>query len=149
MVTTSQSSPNFSSLTNFSSPLQAFKQSLKDYRVQNNQVRQSVLEEIVVEKVHPSVNSKAKRLLDILGAIVGLAITAIILIPLSILIQLDNPGPVLYSQIRCGYKGKPFRIWKFRSMVKDADKLKHLVNNEAQGLIFKNENDPRITRVGG
>ena len=149
MVTTSQSSPNFSSLTNFSSPLQSFKQSLKNCRVQNNQVRQSVLEEIVVEKVHPSVNSKAKRLLDILGAIVGLAITAIILIPLSILIQLDNPGPVLYSQIRCGYKGKPFRIWKFRSMVKDADKLKHLVNNEAQGLIFKNENDPRITRVGG
>ena len=149
VVTTSQSSPNFSSLTNFSSPLQAFKQSLKDYRVQNNQVRQSVLKEIVVEKVHPSVNSKAKRLLDILGAIVGLAITAIILIPLAILIQLDNPGPVLYSQIRCGYKGKPFRIWKFRSMVKDADKLKHLVNNEAQGLIFKNENDPRITRVGG
>ena len=113
--------------------------------MQNNQVRPSVSE---VDNVHPSVNCKVKRLLDILGALAGLAITAIIAIPLAILIQLDNPGPILYNQIRCGYKGKTFRIWKFRSMIKDADKLKHLVSNEAQGLIFKNENDPRITRVG-
>ena len=147
VVTTSQSSPNFSSTT-LSSPLQAFKQNLQDCRrVQNSPVRQSVLEE-VVETVHPSVHSKAKRLLDILGATVGLMITAIVGIPLALFIQLDNPGPVLYSQIRCGYKGKTFRIWKFRSMVKDADKLKHLVSNQAQGLIFKNENDPRITRIG-
>lgn len=145
MVTTSQSSPNLSNPPNFSSPFQAFKQSFKGCRVQNRQVRQSVLE---VATVHPSVHSKAKRLLDILGALVGLAITVIIAIPLAIFIQLDNSGPILYSQIRCGYKGKTFRIWKFRSMIKDADKLKHLVNNEAQGLIFKNENDPRITRVG-
>ncbi|MDJ0704855.1 MAG: sugar transferase [Leptolyngbyaceae cyanobacterium MO_188.B28] len=147
MVTTSQSSPNFPSST-LSSPLQALKQSLQDCTIQTSQVRQSILEEEVVEPVHPSVHSKAKRLLDILGAIVGLAITFIVAIPLSIVIQIDNPGPVFYSQIRCGYRGKTFRIWKFRSMVKEADKLKHLVNNEAQGLIFKNENDPRITRIG-
>ena len=116
--------------------------------MQNNQVRPNVENVEVVDNVHPSVNSKAKRLLDILGALAGLAITAIIAMPLAILIQLDNPGPILYNQIRCGYKGKTFRIWKFRSMIKDADKLKHLVSNEAQGLIFKNENDPRITRVG-
>lgn len=98
--------------------------------------------------VHLSVHSKVKRLIDIVGALVGLAITGIILVPLAIAIYIDNPGPILYSQIRCGLQGKTFRIWKLRSMIQDADKLKHLVNNEAKGLIFKNENDPRITRVG-
>ncbi|MBW4680418.1 MAG: sugar transferase [Microcoleus vaginatus WJT46-NPBG5] len=100
------------------------------------------------QELHPSVTNKAKRLLDILGALVGLAIAIVFAIPVAFLMQLDNPGPILYSQIRCGYKGKKFRIWKFRSMVVGADRLKHLVNNEANGHIFKNENDPRITRVG-
>jgi lipopolysaccharide/colanic/teichoic acid biosynthesis glycosyltransferase len=99
--------------------------------------------------VHLSVTSKAKRMIDILGALVGLGITAVIMIPLAIAIELDNPGPILYSQIRYGLNGRSFRIWKFRSMVVGADKLKHLVNNEAKGHhIFKNEHDPRITRVG-
>jgi lipopolysaccharide/colanic/teichoic acid biosynthesis glycosyltransferase len=99
-------------------------------------------------QVHPSAHSKVKRFIDIVGALVGLVITGIILVPLAIAIYIDNPGPILYSQVRCGLQGKTFRIWKLRSMIKDADKLKHLVNNEAKGLIFKNENDPRITRVG-
>jgi lipopolysaccharide/colanic/teichoic acid biosynthesis glycosyltransferase len=99
--------------------------------------------------VHPSVISKVKRTIDILGACVGLGITAVIIIPLTIAIQIDNPGPIFYSQIRCGLKGRSFRIWKFRSMVVEAERLKHLVNNQAKGNhIFKNENDPRITRVG-
>lgn len=98
--------------------------------------------------VHPSVTSKAKRLIDIVGALVGLSITGMVAIPVAIAVRFDNPGPIFYSQIRCGLKGKPFRIWKFRSMVMNADKLKHLVNNEAKGGIFKNKNDPRITRVG-
>ncbi len=97
---------------------------------------------------HPSVTSKAKRLIDILGGIVGLGITAAIAIPVAIAMQLDNPGPVFYSQIRCGLHGRQFRIWKFRSMVVGAEKLQHLVKNQAKGHIFKNENDPRITRVG-
>lgn len=97
---------------------------------------------------HPSTSSILKRCLDIVGAIVGLLITAVLFIPIAIAIQLDNPGPILYSQVRCGHRGRTFRIWKFRSMVTNADALKHLVENEAQGLVFKNKNDPRITRVG-
>lgn len=97
---------------------------------------------------HPSVTSFLKRCLDIAGGLIGVLIMLIMLVPIAIAIQLDNPGPVFYSQIRCGYRGQPFRIWKFRSMVANADDLKHLVENQAQGLIFKNENDPRITRVG-
>ncbi len=97
---------------------------------------------------HQSVHNPIKRFVDIVGALIGLAFTAIIFIPIAISIQLDNPGPVLYSQLRCGVKGRPFRIWKFRSMVTNADKLKHLVNNQAKGSIFKNKHDPRVTAVG-
>ena len=97
---------------------------------------------------HRSVNSKAKRFIDILGGLVGLTITILIAIPIAIAMQLDSPGPVLYSQIRCGLNGKRFRIWKFRSMIVNAEEKKHLVKNQAQGHIFKNDNDPRITRLG-
>jgi lipopolysaccharide/colanic/teichoic acid biosynthesis glycosyltransferase len=99
-------------------------------------------------QLHPSVTSKVKRGIDIAGALVGLTITAVITVPIAIAMQLDNPGPVFYSQMRCGVRGKTFRIWKFRSMVTDADRLKHLVRNEASGGIFKSRNDPRVTRVG-
>jgi lipopolysaccharide/colanic/teichoic acid biosynthesis glycosyltransferase len=101
-----------------------------------------------VPEVHISVINPIKRLIDIVGALVGLAITAIIAIPIAIAIQFDNPGPILYSQVRCGVRGRPFRIWKFRSMVIGADQLQHLVNNQAKGNIFKNKNDPRVTRIG-
>lgn len=100
------------------------------------------------KQVHPSIHSKLKRLIDIVGALVGLTIVGLLIIPVAIAIQLDNPGPIFYSQIRCGLYGRTFRIWKFRSMVVEADRLKHLVNNQAKGNIFKNRNDPRITRVG-
>ena len=98
--------------------------------------------------VHRSVTSRYKRLIDIVSALVGLAITGLAFLPIAIAIWVDNPGPILYSQLRCGLNGRPFRIWKFRSMVVDAEKWKHLVRNEAQGNIFKNSNDPRITQVG-
>jgi lipopolysaccharide/colanic/teichoic acid biosynthesis glycosyltransferase len=97
---------------------------------------------------HESVLSKSKRILDICGAIVGLFITAILFLPLAIAIKLDSPGPVLFSQVRCGLHGKTFRIWKFRSMVDKAEQKKHLVKNQAKGHIFKNENDPRVTKLG-
>ncbi|WP_202895853.1 sugar transferase [Iningainema tapete] len=104
--------------------------------------------ELPQQTFHPSVTSITKRLIDIVGAIVGLMITGVVAIPVAIATQFDNPGPILYSQIRCGLHGKTFRIWKFRSMIVGAEKLKHLVKNEAKGHIFKSKSDPRITRVG-
>jgi lipopolysaccharide/colanic/teichoic acid biosynthesis glycosyltransferase len=108
----------------------------------------AVPESLSLTHPHPSINSIVKRSLDIAGGLVGLAITLLLLVPIAVAIRLDSPGPIFYTQLRCGYRGKPFRIWKFRSMVANADALKHLIENQAQGLIFKNENDPRITRVG-
>ncbi|MBD2342870.1 sugar transferase [Anabaena subtropica] len=97
---------------------------------------------------HPSVQSKFKRFLDILGSLVGFLILAIAFVPIAIAIKLDSPGPIFFSQERYGLRGRPFHIWKFRSMVNDAERLKTLVDNEADGLIFKNKNDFRVTRVG-
>lgn len=97
---------------------------------------------------HPSTNSVIKRFIDIVGSIVGLLILSIVFLPIAIAIKLDSPGPIFYTQARCGLQGKPFKIRKFRSMVANADALKSKVKNEAKGLIFKNENDPRVTRVG-
>ncbi len=98
--------------------------------------------------IHPSVKSKTKRLIDIIGALAGLALTCLIAILVASAMAISDPGPLFYSQIRYGLNGKPFRFWKFRSMVVGADKLKHLIPNEASGQIFKNKNDPRITRLG-
>jgi lipopolysaccharide/colanic/teichoic acid biosynthesis glycosyltransferase len=97
---------------------------------------------------HPSVHSRVKRLIDIIGALIGLVITAILFVPIAIAIKLDSPGPILFSQTRCGFLGRRFRLWKFRSMVTNAEALKTQVRNQAKGPIFKNESDPRITRLG-
>lgn len=99
-------------------------------------------------KIHRSAKSSLKRCIDIIGSLVGLTLLAIMFLPIAIAIKLDNPGPIFYSQIRCGLRGKTFRIYKFRSMVSNADAIKHLIENESVGHIFKNSNDPRVTAVG-
>jgi anti-anti-sigma factor len=99
---------------------------------------------------HPSVRSQVKRWLDIVGAVVGLGITAVVFIPIVIAIKLDSPGPIFFGQTRLGWMGKRFTIWKFRSMYIDAEERKKelLAQNQADGKTFKMENDPRITKVG-
>jgi anti-anti-sigma factor len=97
---------------------------------------------------HPSVASWMKRFIDIVGALVGLVITGILFIPIVVTIQIDDPGPIFFGQIRCGWMGKRFKIWKFRSMCVDAEAKKASVKNQVQGAFFKNENDPRVTSVG-
>lgn len=97
---------------------------------------------------HPSIDSICKRLLDIAGSLVGLSILAVLFVPVAIAIKLDSPGPIFFSQQRYGLYGQPFTIFKFRSMVANAEALKVRVPNQATGAIFKNQQDPRVTRVG-
>lgn len=102
----------------------------------------------VLPETHPSVNSKAKRALDIAGALVGLLLTFLVYIPVATIIKFDDGGPVFFAQTRCSWLGKRFKIWKFRSMVTDAEARKSEVVNQVEGPLFKNENDPRITKIG-
>jgi anti-anti-sigma factor len=101
-----------------------------------------------IESTHPSIQSRTKRAIDIAGALVGLGITAIVFVPIAIAIKLESPGAILFSQTRCGHLGRRFQVWKFRSMVSDAEQLKSQVENQNEGAFFKNANDPRITKVG-
>ena len=91
-----------------------------------------------------------KRLMDICGAVVGLILCGIISILLVPAIKLDSPGPAIFSQIRIGKNGRRFKFYKFRSMYIDAEERKKelMKNNEMDGLMFKMEDDPRITKVG-
>lgn len=104
----------------------------------------------VLPETHPSIKSWMKRIIDIVGAIVGLVITGILFIPIAIAIYLDDPGPILFAQTRCGWMGKQFRMWKFRSMCVDAEakKAELIAQNQVKGAFFKIDNDPRVTRVG-
>ncbi|WP_026488713.1 sugar transferase [Butyrivibrio sp. XBB1001] len=91
-----------------------------------------------------------KRVIDILGGIVGIILTGLITLFLAPAIKLDSPGPVFFSQVRIGKNGRRFKIYKFRSMYTDAEERKKELEaqNEMNGLMFKMENDPRVTKVG-
>lgn len=91
-----------------------------------------------------------KRVIDIFGAIIGLILTGILTPFVALLIKIESKGPVFFSQERVGKNGRRFRIYKFRSMYADAeDRKKELMEeNEMKGLMFKMEDDPRITKVG-
>ncbi|MDZ7949474.1 sugar transferase [Nostoc sp. DedQUE09] len=82
---------------------------------------------------------KLKRVIDIILILFLLVLVAPLLLLVALLIRLDSPGPILYSQQRSGLHGKPFRVYKFRSMYQDAEKL---------GAQWASQRDPRITRVG-
>ncbi len=91
-----------------------------------------------------------KRLIDIVGAIVGIIVFSPFMIAAAVAIKLEDGGPIFYRQTRIGKDGKPFEIIKFRSMRLDADRIKKelLDKNETGGPTFKMKNDPRITKVG-
>lgn len=93
----------------------------------------------------------AKRAFDIAAAACGLLLLLPLLPVIAILIKLDSPGPIIFTQRRVGKGGHVFTCYKFRSMVRDAEsmrsKLSHL--NEATGPAFKIRDDPRVTEVGG
>ena len=92
----------------------------------------------------------AKRSFDVIGAGLGLLLLSPILALAALAVKLDSPGPVFYGQTRVGRGNRPFRIWKFRTMVTNADELlEELAElNQADGPLFKIDHDPRITRVG-
>jgi exopolysaccharide biosynthesis polyprenyl glycosylphosphotransferase len=92
-----------------------------------------------------------KRLFDIVAASIAVVILSPVFLIIAICIKVDDPkGPVFYSQTRVGKDGRLFKMYKFRSMVTNADELleKLRSQNEVSGAMFKMKNDPRITRVG-
>ncbi|CAM4114870.1 sugar transferase [Bacillus paranthracis] len=92
-----------------------------------------------------------KRLMDMFGALCGIVLLLPIFIIVTILIKLEDPkGPVFFKQVRVGKDGREFGMYKFRSMVTDAEeRLKDLLqHNEVSGAMFKMKDDPRVTKIG-
>ncbi len=98
------------------------------------------------EKAYPIL----KRLFDVVLSTIFLILSAPLFALIALAVKLDSRGPVFFIQTRCGKNAKPFRMIKFRSMVKDAEELRHTVEhlNRSDGPMFKIFDDPRETRVG-
>jgi lipopolysaccharide/colanic/teichoic acid biosynthesis glycosyltransferase len=93
---------------------------------------------------------RIKRAVDWTGALVGLIMLCPLFLLIALAIRLDSPGPVLFRQLRRGYRGRLFRMLKFRTMIPDAEqRLDELEDsNESDGVLFKFRRDPRVTRLG-
>lgn len=98
-----------------------------------------------------SIYPKAKRILDIVEALVGLILLSPLFLIVAIAIKIEEPkGRIFFLQNRNGLKGKEFKMWKFKSMVSNAEQLLDTLydKNEATGYLFKIREDPRVTRIG-
>ncbi len=91
-----------------------------------------------------------KRAVDIVGSLVLLVGLVPVFLVVAVLVRMTSRGPILYSQERLGLGGRPFRLWKFRSMYRDAEQRQAEVAalNEVDGPVFKIRRDPRVTPVG-
>lgn len=89
--------------------------------------------------LHHDIQLKAKRLIDLAAASIGLVVLSPLLVIVAVLVRVTSPGPAIYSQTRTGYGGRPFQLRKFRTMVKDAEK---------DGPQWTSTDDPRITALG-
>lgn len=92
-----------------------------------------------------------KRVFDFIAALAAIVAISPLLLIISAIVYLGDPGSVIYGQVRIGRNGKAFKMWKFRSMYKNADKMiDQLTDEQRQQYIteFKIDNDPRITPVG-
>lgn len=91
-----------------------------------------------------------KRMLDVALSLVGLVALSPLLLATALLVRLTSPGPILFTQDRCGHRKRSFRMYKFRTMVDGADRLQEELEkqNEAVGPIFKIRDDPRFTPIG-
>lgn len=92
----------------------------------------------------------AKRALDLVGATVGLALCSWLFLAVFVAVRLTSPGPVIFRQLRGGKHGKPFTMYKFRTMHTDAEmrRAELLAMNQMTGPVFKVERDPRVTTIG-
>ncbi|GAB1543046.1 sugar transferase [Scytonema sp. NUACC21] len=92
-----------------------------------------------------------KRCFDLCCSVILILLFSPLYLTIAILIQLDSPGPIFFKQDRIGLHGQKFKIWKFRTMVVNAEKLQAALeakNEVKDGVLFKVKNDPRITRIG-
>jgi exopolysaccharide biosynthesis polyprenyl glycosylphosphotransferase len=107
---------------------------------------------ILVYRTTPAISWElvAKRIIDVVGSLVLLVLTSLPILLIAVLVRWTSPGPVIFWQNRSGLHGRPFRMYKFRSMVTSAEQARAELEsmNEMSGPVFKIKNDPRVTPLG-
>ena len=109
-----------------------------------------IFENMDYEKKSNKMYELFKRVIDILLASMGIVLLSPVFFLVALAIKIDSKGNIIFSQDRVGYKQKVFKMYKFRSMVIDAEELKEALatQNEMSGPMFKMKDDPRVTKVG-
>jgi exopolysaccharide biosynthesis polyprenyl glycosylphosphotransferase len=99
---------------------------------------------------HNSYALAIKKTIDINFSLLAIILLSPVLLAIMVLIKLSSPGPVIYQQTRVGLRGRLFQLYKFRTMIVNADELKKELEteNEMDGPVFKIKNDPRVTKIG-
>jgi lipopolysaccharide/colanic/teichoic acid biosynthesis glycosyltransferase len=129
---------------------QAFKemrnlQALNLFRRTHLQIYQ-----LIIGRVAQQWPTLVKRLVDIFLSTLLALLFLPLMMAVSLLIKLSSPGPILFTQVRIGYRGRRFKMYKYRTMITDAEnrigEIEHL--NEVSGPVFKMKHDPRVTAVG-
>ena len=105
---------------------------------------------LIAWAIRNKIQANLKRVFDLVVAVIALIFVSPIMAAVAIIIKIDSPGPVFFKQTRVGKWGKTFPCYKFRSMYIDAEERKAelMSQNEADEVVFKIKNDPRVTKVG-
>lgn len=108
------------------------------------------VQQVVTKEEKRRLYNFSKRVIDFVGSLCGLILLSPIWLIVGILIKMESKGPIIFSQKRVGLNGVEFDIYKFRSMVVNAEELKKKLakHNEMSGPMFKMKDDPRITKIG-
>ena len=108
------------------------------------------MSEVIENERSNTLYEVTKRIIDIVGSFIGLIVLSPLMLIVSILIKLESKGEVIFKQKRVGLNGREFYMYKFRSMVINAEELKAELEsqNEMSGPMFKMKDDPRITKIG-
>ena len=128
-----------------------------NYTDQNNKLTNAIKTVIGDQKFltfinipHNSYALAIKKIMDISISVLMIICLSPLLIAISIMIRMTSKGPIVFKQARVGLRGRQFNLYKFRTMIADAEKLKKELesDNEADGPVFKIKDDPRVTRIG-
>lgn len=131
----------------------------KGMALMNTELNHLFFQQLFLLKINNNLKSPfnrfIKKIFDLFVSVLFLPLLVPLIVVIGLLIRLDSPGPVFYSQIRVGRGGRMFRVYKFRSMYRDSrERLAKILKTDPQAkreweTLFKLKNDPRITRIGG
>lgn len=131
-----------------------FKLKVKEYKIKlTNAFKTEIAEEKFLTFTnipHNPYQLAIKKVMDVCISLIVIIVFSPVFIVIGLLVKLTSPGPIIFKQARVGLRGRPFNLYKFRTMVRNAEDIKKQLDskNEVDGPVFKIKDDPRVTKVG-